>query len=68
MPAKSKAQYRLMQAAKHNPKVAKKMGIAPSTAAEFVSGVDYKNLPARKRREKEYEKARKALRRFKKGR
>lgn len=37
MPAKSQAQFRLMKAAENNPKFAKKVGISPSTAAEFTS-------------------------------
>lgn len=37
MPAKSKAQFRLMEAAAHNPKIAKKVGIPASTAAEYTS-------------------------------
>ncbi len=37
MPAKSKSQFRLMKAAENNPKFAKKVGISPSTAAEFTS-------------------------------
>jgi len=36
MPAKSKSQFRLMQAAAHNPKIAKKVGITASTAAAYV--------------------------------
>jgi hypothetical protein len=36
MPAKSQAQFRLMKAAENNPKFAKKVGISPSTAAEFT--------------------------------
>lgn len=36
MPAKSKAQFRLMKAAETNPKFAKKVGIKPSVAAEFT--------------------------------
>ena len=36
MPAKSKAQFRLMKAAEYNPKFAKKVGIKPSVAAEFT--------------------------------
>lgn len=36
MPAKSKAQFRLMKAAESNPKFAKKVGIKPSVAAEFT--------------------------------
>ncbi len=51
MPAKSKAQFRFMQAAAHNPKFAKKAGISTSTAAEFVQGQgNYKKLPARKKK------------------
>lgn len=49
MPAKSKAQYRLMKAAEYNPKFAKKVGIKPSVAAEFteanVSKKSYAKLP-----------------------
>ena len=37
MPAKSRSQFRLMQAAAHNPKIAKKVGIPASTAAEYTS-------------------------------
>lgn len=37
MPAKSKAQYRLMQAAKHDPKVRKRTGISKKTASDYVS-------------------------------
>ena len=36
MPAKSKAQFRLMQAAAHDPKFAKRVGIPPSTASEYT--------------------------------
>lgn len=49
MPAKSKAQFRLMKAAENNPKFAKKVGIKPSVAAEFtqanVSKQSYAKLP-----------------------
>ena len=49
MPAKSKAQFRLMKAAEYNPKFAKKVGIKPSVAAEFteanVSKKAYAKLP-----------------------
>ena len=52
MPAKSKAQFRLMKAAEHNPKVAKKVGISPSVAAEYtesnVGKKSYGKLPAKK--------------------
>lgn len=36
MPAKSKAQFRLMQAAAHDPKFAKRVGIPSSTASEYT--------------------------------
>ena len=36
MPAKTKAQFRLMKAAENNPAFAKKVGIKPSVAAEFT--------------------------------
>lgn len=36
MPAKSKAQFRLMKAAQYSPKFAKKVGIKPSVAAEYT--------------------------------
>ena len=51
MPAKSKAQFRLMKAAENNPKFAKKVGIRPDVAAEFmqsnVKGKSYAKLPER---------------------
>lgn len=53
MPAKSKGQFRLMKAAEHDPKIAKKVGIKPSVAAEFTSGNlkgrAYKRLPEAKK-------------------
>lgn len=52
MPAKSKAQFRLMKAIEHNPKVAKKVGMTSEQAAEYTSSNEgkkaYKKLPARK--------------------
>jgi hypothetical protein len=52
MPATSKAQFRLMKAAEHNPKIAKKVGIKPSVAAEYtesnVGKKAYKKLPTKK--------------------
>lgn len=49
MPATSKAQFRLMKAAEHNPKFAKQVGISPKTAAEYTSsnvkGKSYGHLP-----------------------
>lgn len=51
MPAKSKAQFKFMEAAAHNPKFAKKAGIKPSQAAEYVAGQkNYKSLPDRKKK------------------
>ena len=51
MPAKTKAQFRLMKAAENNPTFAKKVGIRPDTAAEFtqsnVKGKAYARLPER---------------------
>ena len=52
MPATSKAQFRFMQAAAHNPKFAKKIGISQSKAAEYTSsnvkGKSYGHLPETK--------------------
>lgn len=49
MPAKSKAQFRLMQAAAHNPEVAKRTGISKSVAGEFISATkSVKKLPEHK--------------------
>lgn len=49
MPAKSKAQFRLMKAAEYNPKFAKKVGIKPSVAAEYtesnIGKKSYTKLP-----------------------
>lgn len=36
MPAKSKAQYKLMKAAENNPEFAKKVGIKPEVAKEYT--------------------------------
>jgi hypothetical protein len=36
MPAKSKAQFRLMKAVEHNPKLAKRVGISSDVAAEYT--------------------------------
>lgn len=51
MPAKTKAQFRLMKAAEHNPSFAKKVGIKPSLANEYtesnVKGKSYGKLPER---------------------
>lgn len=55
MPAKSKAQFKLMQAAKHNPQVAKKTGITQAQAAEFIAGQKGKavsKLPEHKKPQK----------------
>jgi hypothetical protein len=52
MPAKSKAQFRLMKAMEHDPKVAKKFGMSSDKAAEYthsnVKGKAYGKLPERK--------------------
>ena len=49
MPAKSKAQFRLMKAIEHDPKIAKKFGMSQDVAAEYTSsnvkGKSYENLP-----------------------
>ena len=51
MPAKTKAQFRLMKAAENNPAFAKKVGIKPSVASEFtqsnVGKKAYGKLPER---------------------
>jgi hypothetical protein len=51
MPAKTQAQFRLMKAAENNPKFAKKVGIKPSVAAEFIQSNTgkkaYAKLPER---------------------
>ena len=51
MPAKTKAQFRLMKAAENNPSFAKKVGIKPSVASEFtqsnVGKKAYGKLPER---------------------
>jgi hypothetical protein len=52
MPASSKAQFRLMKAVEHNPKVAKKVGISQSAASEYTSSNTgkkaYSKLPENK--------------------
>lgn len=46
MPAKSKAQFRLMQAVEHNPKLAKKTGISKGVAEDFIAATpSAKKLP-----------------------
>ena len=49
MPAKSKSQFRLMQAVAHNPKIEKKVGISAKTASEYtksnVGKKAYSKLP-----------------------
>ena len=53
MPAKSKAQFRLMKAAEYNPKIAKKVGISEDVAKEFtqsnVGKKAYAKLPEAKK-------------------
>lgn len=52
MPAKSKAQFRLMKAVEHNPKLAKRVGISSDVAAEYTSSNvgkrSYGKLPEKK--------------------
>lgn len=43
MPAKSKAQFKFMEAVKHGS--IKKHGLSPSKAAEFTDTTNYKTLP-----------------------
>jgi hypothetical protein len=38
MPAKSKAQFKLMKAAENNPEFAKKVGISQEVANEYTKG------------------------------
>jgi hypothetical protein len=38
MPAKSKAQFRLMKAAENNPEFAEKVGISQEAAKEYTKG------------------------------
>lgn len=49
MPAKSQAQFRLMQAVAHNPKIARKVGMSPEAASEYtesnVGKKAYSKLP-----------------------
>jgi hypothetical protein len=48
MPAKSKAQFKLMAAAANNPKLAKEKGIPSKTAKEFIHATtNFKELPAK---------------------
>ena len=53
MPAKSKAQFRLMKAIEYEPKVAKKFGMSSEKAAEFTESNKgkkaYSKLPAKKK-------------------
>jgi hypothetical protein len=51
MPAKSAAQYRLMQAVAHNPQVAKQTGIPQSVGQEYAAATPSPGkLPAHKRK------------------
>jgi hypothetical protein len=47
MPAVSQAQFRLMQAAKHNPEVRERTGISKKVASEFTQSSP-KGLPQHK--------------------
>lgn len=49
MPAKSQAQFRLMQAAKHDPAVRKRTGISKKVAEEFTQSSP-KGLPEHKKK------------------
>lgn len=53
MPAKSKAQFRLMKAAEHNYTFAEKVGISPGVAAEYTESNTgkkaFKKLPVHKK-------------------
>lgn len=50
MPAVSKKQFKFMEAVKHG--AIKKPGLSRQKAAEFVDGVEYKKLPAKKKTSK----------------
>ena len=50
MPAKSKAQFRFMEAVAHGG--IHKKGLPAKKAAEYVSGQSYKKLPARAKKRK----------------
>jgi hypothetical protein len=50
MPAKSKAQYRFMEAVAHGG--IKKKGLSQKQAKEYVSGQKYKGLPAKAKKAK----------------
>jgi hypothetical protein len=53
VPAKSKAQLRMMQAAEHSPEFAKKVGISKKVATKFVDDTPKGLLlPARVKRKK----------------
>lgn len=43
MPSKSPAQHRLMEAVKHNPEFAKKVGIPQSVGREFANADEAKH-------------------------
>ena len=51
MPSTSKAQLRFMEAVKHSPKFAKKVGVPQSVGREFTGNEkDYSSLPEKKKR------------------
>lgn len=53
MPAVSKAQFKMMAAAEHNPAFAEKVGISPSKAAEIVDATSsFAKLPAHRHKKK----------------
>ena len=50
MPSKSPAQHRLMEAVKHNPQFAKKVGIPQKVGREFVAADKGKTFKPPKRK------------------
>ena len=57
MPATSKAQYRFMQKAAHDPAFAKRKGLSPEVAKEFTrvdpaALTERKKRPARKKKQR----------------
>lgn len=52
MPAKSKAQFRFMQAVAHGTAKKKPKGLSKEEASEFVSGQSPKGLPEKVRKQK----------------
>lgn len=65
MPIKSQQQFKLMQAVKSNPKVAKKVGISKKTATEMLAKT--KKMPKLKKVKKKVIKKKSKKRAIKKG-